>query len=270
MSSPAATLPNFEPATHFADWQNRVNAEFKNPIQTVLGSTTNGLNHFKYNANNGDRKLSDYLLLGVLSILVHSTVVEHFDRIALEDEIIEPAKPLPMKVQISLSRPQPKPVAPPPPPIAKPKPVVQKAVPLKPQKPKPVQKVVEEVPTPIPTPVVDNAPPVTQSSAPAAPPAPVVEEKITAPSAGAAYLNNPAPEYPELAMDRGWEGKVLMKVHVQPDGHPDSVSVIKSSGQKVLDDAAVKTVNKWSFVPAKRGDTPIAGWVTVPITFNLS
>jgi protein TonB len=61
-----------------------------------------------------------------------------------------------------------------------------------------------------------------------------------------------------------------MKVHVKPDGKPDEVSVIKSSGQKILDDAAVKTVNKWSFVPAMRGTTPIAGWVTVPITFNLS
>jgi protein TonB len=98
----------------------------------------------------------------------------------------------------------------------------------------------------------------------------VVEEKITAPVAGADYLHNPAPEYPEIAMDRGWEGKVLMKVHVKPDGKPDEVSVIKSSGQKILDDAAVKTVNKWSFVPAMRGTTPIAGWVTVPITFNLS
>ncbi|WP_426994007.1 energy transducer TonB family protein [Methylomonas sp. CM2] len=61
-----------------------------------------------------------------------------------------------------------------------------------------------------------------------------------------------------------------MKVHVQPNGKPDSVSVVKSSGQAVLDDAAVKTVSKWSFVPAKRGETPVAGYVTVPITFNLS
>ncbi|WP_157199720.1 energy transducer TonB, partial [Methylomonas koyamae] len=103
-----------------------------------------------------------------------------------------------------------------------------------------------------------------------APPAPVVEEKITPPTAGADYLHNPPPEYPDIAHERGWEGKVLMKVHVQADGKPDNITVIKTSGQKVLDDAAVKTVSKWSFVPAKRGDTPVAGYVTVPITFNLS
>ena len=257
MSSPVATLSKFEPTRDFLDWEPAVSPNRKASFQSVpdklLAASSNiPLGNFKYTSDNHDRKLSDYLFLGVLSFLVHTTVVDQFDHIALEQEIIEPAKPLP-QVQISLSRPQPKPVAPPPP-LAK---------------PKPVQKVVEEVPTPAPMPVIDNAPAVS-APAPAAPPAPVVEEKVTAPSAGADYLNNPAPESPEIAMDRGWEGKVLMKVHVQPDGRPDSVSVIKSSGQKVLDDAAVKTVNKWSFVPAKRGDTPIAGWVTVPITFNLS
>lgn len=225
---------------------------------------------FKVDTTNKDRKHIDYLVLGLLSLLIHTTLIQQFDRIGLEQDLIEPEKPAP-KVQITLSRPQPKPIAPPPPPIAKPKPVVPKAVPLKPPKPKPIPKIVEQTPTPSPAPIVDN-PQVVDSPAPAAPQAaaPVVAEKITAPSAGADYLNNPPPVYPEIAMERGWEGKVLMKVHVLPDGHPDTVSVIKSSGQQVLDDAAVKTVHKWSFVPAKRGDTPIAGWVTVPITFKLS
>ena len=79
-------------------------------------------------------------------------------------------------------------------------------------------------------------------SAPPAPPAPPVEEKVTEPRAGAGYLNNPPPVYPEVAMDRGWEGKVLMKVHVLANGKPDNVSVIKSSGKDVLDDEAVRTV----------------------------
>ena len=70
-------------------------------------------------------------------------------------------------------------------------------------------------------------------------------------------------------MDNGWEGKVLMKVHVLANGKPDSVSVVKSSGKPVLDSEAVRTVKKWSFVPAKRGETPIDGWVTIPISFNL-
>lgn len=234
------------------------------------------LDDFRFESDKGDRKLIDYLALGILSIFIHAALVDHFERADFEpEEIVQPK--VPPKVQITLVKPQPKPVIqpppPPPPPKAKPKPVQKKAVPLKPQKPKvrpkPVEDIVEPPPTPQPTSAAESNAPVSPAPV-AAPPAPPVEEKVTQPHAGADYLNNPAPEYPEIAMERGWEGRVLMKVHVQPDGKPDEISVIKSSGKKVLDDAAVSTVKKWSFVPAKRGDTPIAGWVTVPITFNLS
>ena len=133
--------------------------------------------------------------------------------------------------------------------------------------PKIVPKLVEPPPIQSPSKVVDVAGPVV--SAPPPPPPPPVVEKVTQPHAGAGYLNNPAPVYPEIAMDNGWEGKVLMKVHVLANGRPDTVSVVKSSGKPVLDSEAVRTVKKWLFAPAKRGTTPIDGWVTVPISFNL-
>lgn len=262
MSTPLSTFNKAERETNFLNWEP-ANVPL-NPVANAIAANSPypALANFKYTGQTSDHKLFDYLVLGLVSILIHATVVDHFDRLSLSEEIIQPVEQ-PPKVMISLSRPQPKTIAPPP--KLQAKPPTPKVVPLKPQKPKPVEKVLE--PTPAPAPVVDSTP----SPAPAvSSPAPVVEEKITAPVAGADYLHNPAPEYPEIAMDRGWEGKVLMKVHVKPDGKPDEVSVIKSSGQKILDDAAVKTVNKWSFVPAMRGTTPIAGWVTVPITFNLS
>ncbi|WAR46676.1 energy transducer TonB [Methylomonas rapida] len=268
MSIPAGSLPHFASSGGHVEW-DASDADFATPQKPLLPGklASKALGQFKYDSENHERKWHDYALLGVLSLFVHTTVVQQFDHLSMEQEIIEPAKPLP-KIQITLSRPQPKPIAPPPP-VAQPKPPKPKVVPLKPQKPKPVPKVVEQTPAPEPTPIVNDAPPA-PVSAPPAPPAPVIQEKITPPTAGADYLHNPAPEYPEIAQERGWEGKVLMKVHVQPNGKPDSVTVVKSSGQKVLDDAAVKTVYKWSFVPAKRGDTPIAGFVTVPISFNLS
>jgi protein TonB len=280
MSSPLPFNPSFAAAAPSLDWQADGTVSLKSSAALPTGEFApaplgKALADFKYIGEDRDRKPLDYLLLGVLSIIIHTGFVRNFDGAALEQEIIEPIKPVP-KVQITLSRPQPKPVAPPPPPVAKPKPPVakpkppvKKVVPLKPQKPRPAPKVAEPTPAPQPAPVITNAPPA-PVQAPPAPPAPVVPEKITAPTAGADYLHNPAPEYPEIAMERGWEGKVLMKVHVLPNGKPDSINVVKSSGQKVLDDAAVKTVRQWSFVPAKRGDTPIAGWVTVPINFNLS
>jgi len=238
------------------------------------GESSFVLRDFKVGTEQSDRKLLDYIIFGVLTIVVHVSLVERFKQANVEQELIEPVK-VPPKVQINLLRPQPKPVIQPPPPPPKlqpqPKPV-PKAVPLKPKpkvKPKPVEQRVEPPPVQQPVPVAESRAPVTPAPlvAPAAP-APVVE-KVTEPRAGAAYLNNPSPEYPEAAMDRGLEGKVLMKVHVRPDGKPDTVTVTRSSGHTILDDAAVRTVKQWSFVPAMRGKTPIAGWVTVPIAFNL-
>ncbi|CAD6876607.1 energy transducer TonB [Methylomonas fluvii] len=269
MSSPLATFNKLVPAGAPADWDAAEVVSLKSPVAQLPEGLTHSrvavaLGDFKYVTETRDHKWVDFLLIGALTIFIHNTVVDHFSGAAFEQEIVEPIKPE-TKVQITLTRPQPKPV-PPPPPKVKPQPPKPKVVPLKPPKIQPVPKVVEEAPAPAPVegPVVDNAPP-----APPAPPAPVVEEKITEPVADAAYLHNPLPEYPEVAQERGWEGKVVMKVHVLPDGTTDSVTVSKSSGQKVLDDAAVKAVLKWSFVPAKRGDTPIARYTTVPFTFKL-
>jgi protein TonB len=111
--------------------------------------------------------------------------------------------------------------------------------------------------------IPEPAPPV-----PPAPPAPKVEEPITEASANAGYLNNPKPDYPGAALRNGWGGTVILRVRVLASGAPESATVKKSTGKKVLDDAAVNTVMKWTFVPSKRGSTPIDGWATVPIIFN--
>ena len=42
-----------------------------------------------------------------------------------------------------------------------------------------------------------------------------------------------------------------------------------SSGASLLDEAAIKAVQGWTFVPARRGDSPIPHPVEVPIRFQL-
>ncbi|EUJ10641.1 TonB family protein [Methylophilaceae bacterium 11] len=103
---------------------------------------------------------------------------------------------------------------------------------------------------------------------PAPPPAPVVEEPVTEASANAGYLNNPKPEYPASAQRQGKGGTVILRVRVLANGSVESVAVKKSSGHKALDESAVSAVQKWTFVPSKRGSTPIDGWATVPIVFK--
>lgn len=85
----------------------------------------------------------------------------------------------------------------------------------------------------------------------------------------AAYLNNPAPEYPPLSRKLGEEGRVVLRVLVSPEGRPSQIEVKGGSGSARLDQAAVETVRRWRFVPARLGDEAVSAWVLVPISFHL-
>jgi periplasmic protein TonB len=83
------------------------------------------------------------------------------------------------------------------------------------------------------------------------------------------YLANPPPEYPLSARRLGLEGTVTLRVLVSPEGLPDAIDIRRSSGSSVLDRSALKAVRAWRFAPARRGDTPVASWVEVPVRFRL-
>lgn len=86
-----------------------------------------------------------------------------------------------------------------------------------------------------------------------------------------AYGTNPLPPYPLMARRLGMEGVVLLEVLVEPNGRATEVRMLKSSGFSPLDESAATTVReRWRFIPARRGDTPIASRVTVPIRFRLA
>lgn len=89
------------------------------------------------------------------------------------------------------------------------------------------------------------------------------------PGFGAAYLENPQPDYPPLARRMRLTGTVLLRVKVGVDGHPMEVTLQHSAGSDVLDQAALDAVRRWRFVPARQGDVPISAWVEVPIRFRL-
>jgi len=84
------------------------------------------------------------------------------------------------------------------------------------------------------------------------------------------YGTNPKPKYPAIARSRGWQGKVLLRVSVSAEGLSEAVAVHRSSGHEVLDESAVAAVEKWQFIPAKRGNTAVASSVIVPIIFTLN
>lgn len=146
-------------------------------------------------------------------------------------------------------------------PVVRPQPVRQKPVPV-PKAPVPV---IETTTSTAPAPATAIATPPENKAATAAP----AEESFSQARFDANYLRNPAPPYPALSKRMGEEGKVVLRVSVNPQGTADSVDIKTSSGSPRLDESAQKTVRNWKFVPAKRGDTPVQSWVLVPIIFKL-
>lgn len=93
---------------------------------------------------------------------------------------------------------------------------------------------------------------------------------VTEPIFDADFLHNPAPSYPIFARRRQQQGTVLLRVKVSIEGKPEVIELDKSSGFKLLDEAAQNTVKTWRFVPAKRGSNAVSAWVIVPIKFELA
>lgn len=218
----------------------------------------------------------------VLSGFLVVSVVAHVAVFVVLPELARQADPPPVVLDVTLVEPKPLPVAPPepeqpPPPKRKPEP----------------QRVREPAPTvvkpPPPTPQPEQAPilalPSTQAPTEPAFTVPATkavesprgqEQKsqgagvaVTPPTFNAAYLRNPAPQYPLAARRTGQQGTTTVRVLVTPEGLPARVDLEKSSGSMHLDNAAVEAVKGWRFTPARRGNEAVEGWVLVPIVFRL-
>lgn len=147
------------------------------------------------------------------------------------------------------------PVPPPPPqqkPVDAPKPPLPKAPAS--------ERAIHQESQPEPSPPVDT--PVKTVESAAAPVAP--------PQADASHLNNPAPVYPAQSRRSREQGTVVLEVLVKADGSLGELRIKTSSGYNRLDDAAVRAVKNWRFVPSKRGSDAIDFWYELPIEFSLN
>jgi protein TonB len=163
-------------------------------------------------------------------------------------EFIEPASP-------KASQPAPAPLPP-----------VKMAPPPEPQvvnEPPPAPNAPVLAATPVQTPLPSVA--AATEAAPATTPSPRVE----LPSSDAQYLQNPKPAYPAISKRLGEQGKVVVHVLIGADGIAQKAEIRQSSGFERLDQAALRTVLAWRYVPGKRGGVPEAMWFNVPINFVL-
>jgi protein TonB len=83
------------------------------------------------------------------------------------------------------------------------------------------------------------------------------------------YRQNEPPLYPLKARRLGYEGIVMLKVLIDEDGRVDDLRVLRSSGHRVLDRAALSAVRKWLFEPGTEGGVKKKMWVKIPVRFDL-
>ncbi|AOD14970.1 energy transducer TonB [Xanthomonas fragariae] len=97
------------------------------------------------------------------------------------------------------------------------------------------------------------------------------QQQVSAPAVAPtelAALKTPPPEYsPQLACaDIG--GTTVLRVVIGVEGAPTDVSVLQSSGQPVLDEAAQKRVREWKFKAATRNGQAVPQTIQVPVAFK--
>lgn len=113
---------------------------------------------------------------------------------------------------------------------------------------------------PHPEPPPSRPPPIRTEPSPSTP-----EASTTSPEA----IDNPPPEYPEVAVKRGYQGVVVILARISVEGSPVEVTLERSSGYRLLDRAARKAVLRWKFHPGTRNGRPVESEVEIPIRFTI-
>lgn len=90
--------------------------------------------------------------------------------------------------------------------------------------------------------------------------------EISRPGTGMALLRERIQSrivYPEEAVRRGQQGEVFLRIRIGKDGVPKEIRISRSSGVRLLDDAARRGVVNSAPLPSA------PGWVEVPVRFRL-
>jgi protein TonB len=77
-------------------------------------------------------------------------------------------------------------------------------------------------------------------------------------------------EYPTRSRQRGEEGTVTIEAHISADGKMTAARVVNSSGFRLLDASALKSVQKAHFTPAIKKGKPVADVITLSFKFELT
>jgi protein TonB len=76
--------------------------------------------------------------------------------------------------------------------------------------------------------------------------------------------------YPPMLKDAGIGGSPEVWFYINQSGRVEKTLLNKSSGQKQLDEAALKVADIMEFSPALNRDQKVSVWVSLPITFRVT
>ena len=79
-----------------------------------------------------------------------------------------------------------------------------------------------------------------------------------------------APVYPAQARRRQQQGTVWLDVRLDAHGQLLELQLLRSSGVKSLDQAALAAVKKWQFLPEQQGGIGVPSRVHIPIEFAFT
>ncbi len=77
------------------------------------------------------------------------------------------------------------------------------------------------------------------------------------------------PVYPPVAHRRGQQGTVLLEILLSESGRQMQLSVVRSSGFQLLDDAAKVAVADWKLAPYRMNGVAVLSRVQVPVAFVI-
>jgi len=90
--------------------------------------------------------------------------------------------------------------------------------------------------------------------------------ELTGEVANRKILSKVKPSYPEKARKEGWEGVVVLKFWVTPEGAVKNLQLVRSSGYPELDNSAKSALSQWRFA-AK--DVTADEWGQLTVRFTL-
>ncbi len=76
--------------------------------------------------------------------------------------------------------------------------------------------------------------------------------------------------YPRWALRQGWQGDLEIALEILKDGHVGRFKVMKSTGHKILDDAATEAIHTWKFYPAMKDGKIILTCIRIPVKFQIN